>query len=156
MPQAMLWSHDAWFLGPGVIIAMGTRDAQGRPTASRVIAAQPSQDLRALVLFVAVPEGLAGLVQLSDNGQLAVGFTRVTDYRSMQLKGTDARIVAAPDAPAIIERHVARQVPVMAAAGVSEAFLRSLWSPEAVAVRFTPEGAWDQTPGPTAGRRFEP
>lgn len=88
-------------------------------------------------------------------GSIAAVFSKPSTHETMQLKGTDARIVPTEPgdealAQGYVEAFVAELVPFGYPASVIRAFLTC--PPEdLVAVTFTVAAAFSQTPGPQAG-----
>jgi len=79
-------------------------------------------------------------------------------HQTLQLKGLDAEIVA----PAAEDRSVCAAwqesfVAELLELGYEERFARGVFAgltDELVAVRFTPDAAFEQTPGPSAGQQL--
>jgi hypothetical protein len=92
---------------------------------------------------------------IASTGQLAVVFSEPSTHRTVQLKSSRAEIrsAVADDAPVLAAylksmEHEIQQV------GFAPPLTRAMLAhqlEDVVAVRFTPEQAFDQTPGPRAG-----
>jgi hypothetical protein len=130
------------FIHGGVAVGVATRDDDLRPEFARGWGPQVSADARSLSLCVAAPEGSRVRANLEQNGALAVGFSPPTIARAVQVKGV-AAVVGEPDA-ADLER-------VGAPAELSR---RMFVGTGLVSVVFSIDEVFDQTPGPTAGRRL--
>jgi hypothetical protein len=145
-----------WIFRSDVVVVAATATDAGVPEIARSLGlrgAGPGEPLHAYVL---VPEGLTFLNLVAENRRIAVTVGRPRDYRSLQLKGKDATIVTTtPRDEAWVERYRAELGPALEPAGVPPALWGRLLSREFVTVRFTPEGAWDQTPGASAGHRLQ-
>jgi hypothetical protein len=149
------------FLESGVSVLVGTRDSALRPEITRAWGPCISADRRSLSVCIPRATSSKTLENLEENGQLAVSFAFPTNYKTIQLKG---RCIATAEPGAedlrAIERHRAAFAAVNRKIGVSQELLESFWrkeletSPEFVAIRFLPEQAFDQTPGPKAGSRL--
>jgi hypothetical protein len=92
---------------------------------------------------------------LRETRAIAVVFSEPSTHRTIQLKGADAALepLAAGDAE-LAARWTDDFVAGLAALGYSGPMVRSfLWCDPArlVAVSFTPQAAFQQTPGPQAG-----
>jgi hypothetical protein len=91
------------------------------------------------------------------NGMIAVVFSQPSTHRTIQLKGTDARLVAVTAADrAVSERHLQAWVADLCSVGYGLPFAHALrGQPERIAaIRFSPSAAFQQTPGPGAGQRL--
>jgi hypothetical protein len=66
----------------------GSRDAQKKPAAMRAMGAHVSDDGRSVTVFLPEPNAARTLANLRDNGRIAVTFSRPSDYRSIQVKGS--------------------------------------------------------------------
>ena len=90
------------------------------------------------------------------NGAIAVGFSPPTIARAVQVKGV-AKRVCEPEAADLerVERHVRSFVAEAERVGApAELSQRMFVRTGLVAVRFSIDEVFDQTPGPTAGRRL--
>lgn len=154
----LLDGERAAFLQRRVAINVAARDAGNRPVVVRALGCRVSADLRQVTVFLSVPRSAAVIGHLRDNGAIAVVFTRPSTHQTVQLKATDAVVgpLAEGDRPLIAAYRdaFARDI---AEIGFTESFARAVVSDdgEAVAVTFTPEAAFEQTPGPRAGMRLE-
>jgi hypothetical protein len=93
---------------------------------------------------------------LERNGAVAVGFSPPTIARAVQLKGV-ATVVGEPEAADLerVERHVRAFVAEAERIGApAELAQRMFVGTGLVAVQFSIGEVFDQTPGPTAGRRL--
>jgi Pyridoxamine 5'-phosphate oxidase len=143
------------FVHGGVAVGVATRDDGLKPALARGWGPEVSADGRSLTLCVAAPEGSRARANLVDNGAVAVGFSPPTIARAVQVKGV-ATEVGEPEAADLerAERHFrlffAECERIGAPPHVPERmFVRS----GLVLIRFAIDEAFDQTPGPTAGRR---
>lgn len=100
-------------------------------------------------------QSLALLDNIRSSGRIANVFSLPSSNRTLQLKGSDARIVPfAPEDLPIIERHIADFVLEVVPLGMPEAVVRAIlaYSPDdLVTVTYSPCAAFSQTPGPKAG-----
>lgn len=145
----------AAFLEEGLVIHIATRSAALEPDGARVLAVKVDEDGEHLVAYV--PAAAAGpiLLDIEDNGQAALVFTRPTDERGCQVKGT---------ATAVREAREEERGFVLAQWERSRDTLEKVGFPRvatdawavwpAIAVRLRVGATFDQTPGPGAGRRL--
>lgn len=134
-------------------MTIGTRDAEGRPTVARGSGVALSQDGTCATILISEFLWPDCIANLRDNGRVAATFVRPDSYRAFQVKG-HALVRAVRDD----ELAQARDYVLM-----SRAFLVSLGVPgsmvdwwltarDVVAADCGIERAFEQTPGPRAGR----
>jgi hypothetical protein len=152
--EPILDTELAHFLQSGV--AMHAASVSGRtPQVTRAAGCRVSPDLRSVTIFVVTSHSEALLADLRAHGSIAVVFTRPKSHRTVQLKGTDARVLAlAPGDAELAWRQVdvfnAELAALRFAPELGRTLLGGGESPLA-AVTFTPTSAFVQTPGPAAG-----
>jgi hypothetical protein len=131
-----------------------TRDGQNRPEIIRVWGPRVDADLHVVTFYVL--RGIAGrtLDNLAANGQVALTITRLSDYRTVQLKGRALAWRAARDD----ERAHLEQAVAMLALGADEEGLggavRRWASWPAIAVDIEVSEVYNQTPRPGTGARL--
>lgn len=142
----------ASFFESGTTLIVGTRDACMVPECVRALGVSVQPDGGEVTAYL--PEVTAGvtLANLRDNGWIAMCFTRISDHRSIQVKGRVVAIRPATGAErAVIDAHRAALSEAMGWAGVpTRTVLRFAHWP-AQAVRFAVDALFVQTPGPGAG-----
>lgn len=144
-------------LEDGVAAVLGTRDAGLVPEVARGWGVRVLPDRASVELCIGLPSGRRTLANLADNGQLAVTCVRPSDYRQVQLKGRGAEAGAPTEADrAWVARHQAAFTAQVADVGIAPETCHRFWShddPDAlVKLRLEVAEAFDQTPGPDAGR----
>lgn len=146
------------YLDIGLSIHVGGRTAQGQPLLNRAIAFRVESDHRMSVLL-ATPTADALLDALREVPLVAIVLCQPTTHQTVQIKGRDA-VVARADAQDWQHRlaHKQRFLAEIRPFGFNEDFA-SAWldvGPDQMhSVTFTPSGAWNQSPGPGAGRPME-
>ncbi|MGD1095957.1 MAG: pyridoxamine 5'-phosphate oxidase family protein [Bryobacteraceae bacterium] len=159
-PAGTAWIDDELkaFLESGPSVIVGTRDVGLAPEITRAWGPRISEDRRSVSVCVPLATSAKTLDNLADNGRIALACALPTTVKSVQLKGTCIEI-SEPDAAdlAAVEEHrevfAARNERI----GVPCHMVETLWrreletSPVLVKIRFVPEQAFDQTPGPDAG-----
>jgi hypothetical protein len=140
------------FVDLGTSLLIATRDARKGSEICRVGAARIVD--RRIQLLVPLPEGERSLANIADNHDIALTAAHPTSYRSFQIKGQDAELATWPDMQAAAERHVAGFAAEVVQLGLPLERASHFWSRLFVAVSFTPDALFEQTPGPSAGRRI--
>lgn len=146
------------FLESGPSVIVGTRDVGLAPEITRAWGPRVSEDRRSVSVCVPLATSAKTLDNLADNGRIALACALPTTVKSVQLKGTCIETTEpdAADLAAVEEHHevfAARNEGI----GVPRHMVETLWrreletSPVLVKIRFVPEQAFDQTPGPDAG-----
>lgn len=144
------------FIHGGVAVGVATRDDDLRPEFARGWGPEVSVDGTALTLCVSAPAGSRMRANLESNGAVAVGFSPPTIARAVQVKGVASR-VDEPDVADLerVERHVRSFVAEAERIGATaELSQRMFVGTGLVTVGFSIDEVFDQTPGPTAGRRL--
>jgi hypothetical protein len=143
------------FIHGGVAVGVSTRDEDLRPEFARGWGPEVSADGRSMRLCVAAA-GTRVRANLERNGALAVGFSPPTIARAVQVKGV-ATWVGEPEAADLerVERHVGSFVAEAERIGAPAELSRRMFvGTGLVAVGFSIDEVFDQTPGPMAGRRL--
>jgi hypothetical protein len=144
------------FIQGGVAVGVATRDDALRPEFARGWGPAVSADGRSLRVCVSAPEGSRVRANLERNGAIAVGFSPPTIARAVQVKGIVAA-VGDPDAADLerVERHVGSFVAEAERIGAPAELSRRMFvGTRLVAIQLSIDEVFDQTPGPTAGRRL--
>ncbi len=139
-----------------VSMALSSRDARLRPSISKAAGVRISADRCRVTVLVDQQLGADVVRDLRAGHPLAAVFSEPATHRTVQLKAARAELL--PVTPA--DREAARQhfeatVAHVAPLGYDEAGIRCYFAhqPEQlVAVSFVPTAAFEQTPGPGAGR----
>jgi hypothetical protein len=144
------------FIQGGVAVGVATRDEGLTPEFARAWGPEVSADGRSVALCVTAPEGSRMRANLELNGAVAVGFSPPTIARAVQLKGV-ATQVGEPDAADLerVDRHVRSFVAEAERIGAPTELSRRMFVRAGLAaIRVSIDEVFDQTPGPTAGRRL--
>jgi hypothetical protein len=144
------------FVESGVAVGIATRDETMRPAFARAWGPQVSADRRSLTLCVSAAEGSATRANLEGNGAVALGFSPPTIAKALQLKGV-AAIVGGPETDDLerVERHVRAFEAECARIGAPPEVATRMFDGSAlVPISVAIDEGFDQTPGPTAGRRL--
>ena len=139
----------------GVSVIVGSRDAGLRPSIMRAVGSRVEAGGQDVTVYLARRQSRQLVQDLAATGQIAVVFSEPSTHRSVQLKASrvEMRNAGDDDAPVLAAylrsmEHEIQQV------GFGPTVTRAMLAhrlEDVVAVRFTPEQAFDQTPGPRAG-----
>lgn len=140
-----------------VSIIVGTRDEALQPHLMRAVGARLSPDRRRLRLLLPVAGSDEVLGDIRANAQVAVVFSQPSSHRTLQVKGSDAGVVAA-DAEdlELAQRYLEGFVAEIGQLGFPAEVAHTLIGHDEhlVAIEFTVAEAFEQTPGPSAGDRL--
>lgn len=144
------------FLEGGVSILVGSRDAGLRPECARGLGVVIGADRQTMTVFLNEDLAARQRADFEDNRQIAVGFSRIVDHRSVQLKGVVTTIRPATEQEnAVQERYAAAFAEALSLAGLPRSVVRNVRLTPALAVEFEISDIFNQTPGAGAGRRME-
>jgi hypothetical protein len=146
------------FVTGGVSIIAASRGADNRPAIARAAGCRVSRDGRRITLFVSAARGSALLEAVRSTGVIAAVFSQPSTHRTIQLKGSDGAVATLePGDAELVARYADAFAAELSGLGYSEVGRAVVWAPleELLAVAYTPTSAFDQTPGPRAGRRLE-
>jgi hypothetical protein len=153
--SVLLGPDEAAFVCGGVGMSAATCRPGATPNIARATGCRLSADRRVATIIVAATAGAAVLDDVRRTGAIAVVFTQPSTHRTVQLKGSDARIVPLePGDAALVERYILAFAADVRPFGFAENFMRALLShapDDLVGVQFTIGAAFSQTPGPQAG-----
>lgn len=153
------WLTDerAAYLQGGVSISLASRDSGLRPSLAKGLGCRVMPG-GALHLYTDARQAQALLRDVDACGQLAVVFSEIASHRALQLKATDARVVAMDaEDHRRADAHAAAYGAAIRAlgfpAGMVSAFLDHRIE-DRVAIACHPADAFQQSPGPQAGSRL--
>ncbi|WP_119293031.1 pyridoxamine 5'-phosphate oxidase family protein [Azohydromonas sediminis] len=148
----------ALMAGP-VSIIVGSRDAALRPHLMRAVGCRLDEDRRRVTVLMSAAGSGEVLADLRANGMVAVVFSEPSSHRTLQVKGRDATVgPCGADDAAHAERHLRGFVDEIGHIGFAAVVAHTLLAHQGdlVAVRFTVDEAFEQTPGPSAGEPLPP
>ena len=145
----------AAFLQSGIALHVASVGPGNVAQLPRAAGCRVAPDRRVVTVYLVESQGREVLEQLRADGAIAVVFTKPRSHRTVQLKGSDARVFA-PDPSELpaIDRQVEGFDAELRAIGFPDRFGCTLAGGSAAglaAVAFTPTSAFVQTPGPSAG-----
>jgi len=138
-----------------VSIIVASRDAGQRPHLMRAMGCRLSDDLGEITVFLSAAASRQVLDDLRANGLIAVVFTEPSSNLALQLKGRGAVVrPVQPGDPALVQAYIRHFADEIGQLGFAEHIAHTMFAhtpDELVAVSFTPQEAFEQTPGPNAG-----
>lgn len=154
--EPLLSEANAAFIQRGVSINLASRDRRSVPAVARACGVRVCADRRQVTVFAIAAQAERLLAAVEASGTLAAVFTRPSTNKTIQLKGSDARIAPlAPGDEDLIRAYRESFAQDLALIGYSrDLALAVVPDPDgqALALTFTPTAAFDQTPGRNAGR----
>lgn len=154
-PRPLLKPEHIAMIDKGVSTIVSSRNAALRPSLMRAMGARISPDGTEITVFVARGQGRQLLQDIAATGQIAVVFSEPLSHRTVQVKARTAELRAAgeEDLP-VLRRYLASMEYELGLVRCDPIFVRTILAfrlEDLVAVRFHPNEAFDQTPGPKAG-----
>jgi len=146
--------HAEFIQGP-VSVVVASRNAELVADAVRGCGCRVSRDRRQVTVLVEPGRAGSLLEDVATNGMIAVVFSQPSTHQTIQLKGTDARVVRVTAADrAAARQHLRAWSGDLERIGFDARFAAALHGAagELAAIRFTPAAAFQQTPGPAAGQ----
>lgn len=159
-PMSPIGPEQAALIRRRVSIIVASRDAAHRPHVMRAMGCRLSDDLREVTVFLSASSSRQVLDDLRANRLIAVVFSEPSSNLTVQLKGVDADLV--PTQPAdhdLVRAYIGRFAQEIGELGFPPDLAQVIFRhtpQELVAVRFTPQAAFEQTPGPNAGESLSP
>ncbi len=139
----------------GVSVIVGSRDAALRPSVMRAVGSQVSADGQEVTVYLSRRQSRQVIQDIAATGQIAVVFSKPSSHRTLQLKASRAEMRNATDDDApVLAAYLASMEHEIQQVGFAPPMTRAMLAhrlDDVVAIRFTPEQAFDQTPGPRAG-----
>ncbi len=151
----MLDSDIAAFILTGVSISLAACGPDRLASMSRGMGCKVIDGGRQIGVFVMRSQSEELLENIRHSGKVANVFSLPSSNRTVQLKGTDAKVM--PFDPAdlpIIAAHIADFVQEVGPLGLEEHVVRAVFAcadDDLVTVIYSPTAAFSQTPGPKAG-----
>ena len=151
----MLDRDNAAFILTGVSISLASCGPDRLPSMSRGLGCKLIDGGHRISIFIRLSQSQELLGNIRSSGRVANVFSLPSSNRTLQLKGSDARIVPfAPEDLPVIEAHIADFLLEVVPLGMSEAVVRAIlaYQPDdLVSDVYSPSAAFSQTPGPKAG-----
>ena len=144
----------------GVSVIVASCGASRMPSVMRAVGSWVRAGGRDITVYLARSQSRQLLDDIQATGQVAVVFSQPDSHRTVQLKSANASLRPLTDAdlPALLRYRESMEAEV-GAVGFEPAFVHAMLAhriDDLVAVWFTPEQAFDQSPGPQAGAALLP
>lgn len=151
----MLDREQLGFLQTGVSISLAACNPAGLASISRGLGCKVSGDGQRVSVFIRHSQSLELLENVRASGRVANVFSLPSSHRTLQLKGSDARVEAFDQHDlGRIETHVVDFIGEVGPLGIPAEVVRAMLAfpaDDLVTVTYTPCAAFSQTPGPKAG-----
>lgn len=142
---------EAFLLG-GVACQVATADLEGRPQSGWAWGPRVNAD-GSLTLFVETKRAARRLANLPLNPRVAAIFADPISYRSIQLKGTWLSTRGATEEDqAWVKRHRELFASNVVLIGEGPEAIRNMYMSDIIRIDMRVDAAFDQTPGPEAGK----
>jgi hypothetical protein len=145
----------AGFLQSGISMHAASAGPDNVAQIARAAGCRVAADRRRVTVYLVESQARELLALVQANGAVAVAFTKPLSHRTVQLKGSDARLAPVQPEDALeVDRQVAAFDAELRSMGFPERFGWTLAGGSGLglaAIAFTPRGAFLQTPGPSAG-----
>lgn len=139
----------------GVSTIVSSCDANRRPSIMRALGSDITQDGAQITVYLSRRQSRQLLLDVAATGCVAVVFSEPFSHRTLQVKASHAQVrPAQPADEPLLQRYLAAMEQEIARVGFEARFTRAMFAlnlEDVVAISFTPEAAFDQTPGPKAG-----
>jgi hypothetical protein len=139
----------------GVSVIVGSRDAALRPSVMRAVGSKVAEGGAEITVYLSRTQSRQLLQDIAATGHIAVVFSEPSTHRTVQLKASRASLRnAGPEDAPELARYLASMEREILRVGYPPEMTRAMLAhrlDDVVAVRFVPEKAFDQTPGPRAG-----
>jgi len=155
-PPPLLAPEHVELIARGVSTIVASHDLAHRPSLMRALGSTITPDGRQVTVFLSRRQSRQLLSDISSTGHLAVVFSEPASHRTVQVKSRRPRLRAAqPDDAPALARYRQAMTHELSLVGFAPAFAQAMLAgalEDLVAVSFEPDEAYDQTPGPKAGR----
>lgn len=147
------------FIQGGVSMTVASRDERLVPSITKAVGCRVSPDRRQVTVLMFAEPAEAVARDIARHHQVAVVYTRPSTNRTVQLKGRDVTSVPVQPADvALVRRYLVLFAADLGQLGWDQAYVEALFwhdPSQLIAIRFTPESAFQQTPGPAAGQAMD-
>lgn len=143
----------------GVSVIVSSCDAELVPSVMRAVGSHVQDQGRRITVYLSRSQSTQLLRDVARSGRLAVVFSQPSSHKTVQLKAGNARVREARDDEApLLQRYLRGMERELTLIGLGPVYARAMLVhrlDDVVAIEFQPELAFDQTPGPKAGRAIQ-
>ena len=154
-PLALAGEHLA-LIERGVSTIVGSASLNLVPSLMRAVGSAVHEGGALLTVYLARSQASQLLRDIAATGRMAVVFSQPSTHRTLQVKTRQVRLREATEADVpLIERYLVAMQAELAVIGFAPAFVQAMLAyrlDDLVALDFTPDEAFDQTPGSHAGQ----
>jgi hypothetical protein len=140
----------------GVSVIVASRDAELRPSMMRAMGSNVENDGQRITVFLSRAQSQQLLQDLAAGAPIAAVFSEPATHHCVQVKASRVAVRdAAPRDEPLLVRYLASMEREVQRVGFPPHLTRAMLAcrlPDLAAVEFEPEQAFDQTPGPRAGK----
>ena len=159
MPAPLIAASVAEFIQSGLSITVAARSERLVPSIAKAVGCKVD-DARGEVTLLLFAEAAAAVCRdIAGNGHVAACFSRPSTNETVQVKGDDARFaLATPAEVAVARRCLDGLIDDLTPQGLDPRLLEAFFwgaTEDLLAIRFTPQAAFKQTPGPGAGAALQ-
>ena len=141
------------FIESGVATLVATGDSSGRPHVAYAWAPRVAENDGHMEVFIDTARADRTIANLRANGLIAVTMAHPVSYRSVQLKGNFGDVgEPSVEDQAYVQQRREDFLTCTSLVGDPPESIRNLWLEDVVRIAFTVDQAFDQTPGPDAGK----
>ena len=155
-PVGLLSGEHIAMIRRGVSAIVGACDAGLQPSIMRSVGSTVTPDGATVTVYLMRQQSRQLLQDIASTGRLAVVFSEPSTHRTVQVKARGARTRAAEESDLpLLQGYLESMERELGLIGLPPAFARAMLAHrprDLVAVSFEPDEAFDQTPGPRAGR----
>lgn len=155
----LLTSEHLALIDAGVSVIVSSCDAELVPSVMRAVGSRVEEQGRRITVYVCRSQSAQLLRDVARSGRLAAVFSQPSSHKTVQLKTRRARLrEAREDEAALLQRYLLGMERELTLIGLGPVYARAMLAhrmDDVVAIEFEPEQAFDQTPGPKAGRPIQ-
>ncbi|HEV8573209.1 MAG TPA: pyridoxamine 5'-phosphate oxidase family protein [Dehalococcoidia bacterium] len=141
------------FIESGVATLVATGDSTGRPHLAYGWAPRVADPAGVVEVFLDTARAGPLIADLRANRRIAVTMAHPVYYRSVQLKGDFQNLSDPSDSDkSYVQQRRGDFLTSTSLVGDPPESIRNLWLEDVVRIAFTVNQAYDQTPGPNAGK----
>lgn len=154
-PGALLRPEHIALIASGVSTIVASRDAAHRPSLMRAVGADISPDGLQITVFLNRPAAAQLLADVQAHGHMAVVFSEPSTHKTVQVKTRAVTLrPPRPEDREVLQRYLTAMEWQLSQVDIRPEQTRVILDhrfEDLMAVSFTPDEAYDQTPGPRAG-----